>query len=183
MDTRNITNLTCLVLILALWMAALNTHALATITYGVKRMFEIVTTPSGCSFGSMPHSAHEWREGFLWLKRKSCPGIPDRTKSDQEVIKDVLIKAGLDSPYEPEDRIFPCSVERCEECKDAPPKEHRHFFKLTRHITVGDDPTKHYVGNWNVAWQCECGEFRRINRKDLKVQMLSWEGIHQTWPS
>lgn len=33
------------------------------------------TLIDGCT-ASYPHGAHEWREGFLWRKRRICHGVP-----------------------------------------------------------------------------------------------------------
>ncbi|ALY08668.1 hypothetical protein CAPNMURICA_68 [Arthrobacter phage CapnMurica] len=29
-----------------------------------------------------PHKAHEWREGFLWHRKRKCGGYPDTTKKE-----------------------------------------------------------------------------------------------------
>jgi hypothetical protein len=110
-------------------------------------------------------------------------------KTDEEIVNDVLVKAGLDSPFEPEDRIYPCSEERCEECKDAEPAEpkpHRHFFKLTRMIRRIDSVGRFdfAVSRNEIAWQCECSKYHIEDRIHLKEEMVpSWAEVEQTWPS
>ncbi|UQS94748.1 hypothetical protein SEA_ZEINA_78 [Arthrobacter phage Zeina] len=147
-------------------------------------MFEVVTTPSGCSFGNYPHSAHEWREGFLWWgKRKSCPGIerPKRIEYKKQLIE---------LPFEPEDRIFPCSEEGCEECKGADDLPHKHYLKFHGYAWTTPPGYRQYTipqRMKDLMFQC-CDPFClyeiRMTREVFENALLKTrKEINQTWPS
>jgi hypothetical protein len=45
-------------------------------------MFDTLVLPAGCRIGAIQHNSHEWREGFLWHRKVSCPGYRIVAKSD-----------------------------------------------------------------------------------------------------
>lgn len=40
-------------------------------------MFEPVITHL-CNTNGFPHEAHEWREGFLWFRKRKCDGLKSK---------------------------------------------------------------------------------------------------------
>ncbi|UVK58734.1 hypothetical protein SEA_GANTCHERGOBLIN_73 [Arthrobacter phage GantcherGoblin] len=127
-------------------------------------MFEVVTTPSGCSFGSMPHSAHEWREGFLWWrKRKSCPGI--------ERLKRIEYKKQLiELPFEPE-----------------VPKPHKHTLRFNGYAWTGKsgEPFRNIPRRQKdimfICEGCPVGFEARVTRWAFEEMLLN-KKVDQIWP-
>lgn len=113
-----------------------------------------------------PHQPHEWREGFLWLRKRKCGGVPERRKLDAKTKAEIW------------DRIKPPEL-----------YQHRHFFKLTKVFKFrAADPQRNFdqwIDRDLIGWQCECEAWRVSNREHLRNEMVPdlWKGLNQTWPS
>ena len=124
-----------------------------------------------CSFGPYVHSPHEWREGFLWLRKRKCGGVSKN---------DVLSRSGILSPNE---------IRKTQKFPEPylPPIPHKHLFRIKEYVELSEGPGTvwyQYLSRDEIAFQCDCREYFSVNRLELKERLMpQWANVEQTWPS
>jgi hypothetical protein len=166
-----------LVLILLLWTAAMNSHALAMMICGVKRMFK----KRYCyCFDAETHKEHKWRVRW-WQRPWICRGVsyPDSVLTPNEIRAQKFAE-----------RIFPCSEERCEECKGVDDLPHKHYLKFHGYAWTSrpGEPYRDIPQRLkDLTFQCMdpfCRYEIRMTREVFESALLKTrKEINQTWPS
>lgn len=94
--------------------------------------------PADCG-GYYLHSAHSWREGFLYLRKRVCRGtaVINPPKPIGKTINQIREDLGLPE-YE---------------------SDHKHSYKLTDAFSFG--PKR----ETDIVWYCECGNYFVTERR------------------
>lgn len=105
-------------------------------------MFETVI--ERCEYGRfIPHKRHEWRDGFLWLRKHVCHGVSERGMSEE----DLWVAANP-------------SLGRIVNTKRVTTPSHRHRFKLMDKFSFGPKSPN------DLLWYCwGCQSYRVTDRQ------------------